>query len=165
MSPYHETLVTGLAQMRIRPYYLYHAIYRRVLDHFLPSSAREIEISEGLRGHVSAFATDLVVDHRWRRKDSVLPNYVISTSPHRTGFTNYEGVISRTQNKPSMRRMSFRIATTAENRRGHALSSRWKISYWSQWIKTEQRHQSIRSLIDIFRNKHLEMQKTLDVPS
>ncbi len=96
-------LVTGLAQMRIRPYYLYQCDLSLGIEHFRTPISKGIEIIEGLRGHVSGFCVPtFVVDAPGGGgKIPVMPNYVISTSPHRTVLRNYEGVIT-TYSEPTI---------------------------------------------------------------
>ena len=70
--------------MRVRPYYIYQCDLSMGLEHFRTPVSKGIEIIEGLRGHTSGYAVPtFVVDAPWRRKTPVMPQYVISQSPHR----------------------------------------------------------------------------------
>jgi lysine 2,3-aminomutase len=91
-----RVLVTRLAQMRVRPYYLYQCDLSTGIEHFRTPISKGIEIIEGLRGHVSGFCVPtFVVDAPGGGgKIPVMPNYVLSVSPSRTVLRNYEGVIT-----------------------------------------------------------------------
>ncbi|MFA5006743.1 MAG: lysine 2,3-aminomutase [Candidatus Izemoplasmatales bacterium] len=91
-----RTLVTRLAQMRVRPYYIYQCDLSMGIEHFRTPISKGIEIIEGLRGHVSGFCVPtFVVDAPGGGgKIPVMPNYVLSMSPSRTVLRNYEGVIT-----------------------------------------------------------------------
>ncbi|MFA7725704.1 MAG: lysine 2,3-aminomutase, partial [Candidatus Izemoplasmatales bacterium] len=54
-------LVTGLAQMRVRPYYLYQCDLSMGIGHFRTPISKGIEIIEGLRGHVSGYCVPTYV--------------------------------------------------------------------------------------------------------
>jgi lysine 2,3-aminomutase len=94
-------LVTKLAQIRVRPYYLYQCDLSMGIEHFRTPVSKGIEIIEGLRGHVSGYCVPtFVVDAPGGGgKIPVMPNYVISTAPGKTILRNYEGVIA-TYNEP-----------------------------------------------------------------
>ncbi|MPN49890.1 L-lysine 2,3-aminomutase [bioreactor metagenome] len=66
------------------------------LEHFRTPISKGIEIMEGLRGHTSGFCVPtFVVDAPGGGgKTPVMPNYVISQTPHRVILRNYEGVIT-----------------------------------------------------------------------
>ena len=89
-------LVTGLAWIRVRPYYIYQCDLTRGISHFRTCVSKGIEIIEGLRGHVSGFCVPtFVVDALGGGgKIPVMPDYMISQSPERVVLRNYEGVIS-----------------------------------------------------------------------
>ena len=89
-------LVTGLAWIRVRPYYIYQCDLTRGISHFRTCVSKGIEIIEGLRGHVSGFCVPtFVVDALGGGgKIPVMPDYLISQSPERVVLRNYEGVIS-----------------------------------------------------------------------
>ena len=91
-----RTLVTRLAAIRVRPYYLYQCDLSTGIEHFRTPVSKGIEIIEGLRGHVSGFCVPtFVVDAPGGGgKIPVMPNYVIASSPSRTVLRNYEGVIT-----------------------------------------------------------------------
>ena len=91
-----RTLVTRLAAMRVRPYYLYQCDLSTGIEHFRTPVSKGIEIIEGLRGHISGFCvpTFVVDGPAGGGKIPVMPNYVLSTSPSRTVLRNYEGVIT-----------------------------------------------------------------------
>lgn len=91
-----RTLVTRLAAIRVRPYYLYQCDLSTGIEHFRTPVSKGIEIIEGLRGHVSGFCVPtFVVDAPGGGgKIPVMPNYVLSTSPSRTVLRNFEGVIT-----------------------------------------------------------------------
>jgi len=91
-----RTLVTRLAQMRVRPYYIYQCDLSMGIEHFRTPISKGIEIIEGLRGHISGFCVPtFVVDAPGGGgKIPVMPNYVLSVSPSRTVLRNYEGVIT-----------------------------------------------------------------------
>ncbi|MDP3130326.1 MAG: KamA family radical SAM protein, partial [Bacillota bacterium] len=91
-----RTLVTRLAQMRVRPYYIYQCDLSMGIEHFRTPISKGIEIIEGLRGHISGFCVPtFVVDAPGGGgKIPLMPNYVISVSPSRTVLRNYEGVIT-----------------------------------------------------------------------
>jgi len=100
--PVMRTLCTRLAQMRVRPYYLYQCDMSLGIDHFRTPVSKGIEIMEGLRGHISGFCVPtFVVDAPGGGgKIPVMPNYVISQSPSKVVLRNYEGVIT-TYNEPT----------------------------------------------------------------
>ena len=89
-------LVTGLAQMRVRPYYLYQCDLSMGIGHFRTPISKGIEIIEGLRGHVSGYCVPtFVVDALGGGgKIPVMPNYILSSAPGKTVLRNYEGVIT-----------------------------------------------------------------------
>ena len=89
-------LVTSLAAMRVRPYYIYQCDLSTGIEHFRTPISKGLEIIEGLRGHVSGFCvpTFVVDGPAGGGKIPVMPNYVLSQSPSRTVLRNYEGVIT-----------------------------------------------------------------------
>jgi len=91
-----KRLVTGLVQLRVRPYYIYQCDLSMGIEHFRTPISKGIEIIEGLRGHISGFCVPtFVVDAPGGGgKIPVMPNYVLSTSPTKTVLRNYEGVIT-----------------------------------------------------------------------
>jgi lysine 2,3-aminomutase len=97
-----RTLVTRLAAIRVRPYYLYQCDLSMGIEHFRTPVSKGIEIIEGLRGHVSGFCvpTFVVDGPGGGGKIPVMPNYLLSSSPSRTVLRNYEGVIT-TYTEPS----------------------------------------------------------------
>ena len=90
-----KTLVTRLAELRVRPYYLYQCDLSMGIEHFRTPVSKGVEIIEGLRGHISGFCVPtFVVDAPGGGgKIPVMPNYVIASSPNKTVLRNYEGVI------------------------------------------------------------------------
>ncbi len=89
-------LVTRLAQIRIRPYYIYQCDLSLGIEHFRTPVSKGIEIIEGLRGHVSGFCvpTFVVDGPKGGGKIPVMPNYIVSQAPGKTVLRNYEGVIT-----------------------------------------------------------------------
>jgi len=85
-------LMTGLLNIRVRPYYIHQMDLVRGTAHFRTSVSKGIEIVKGLRGHVSGLAVPhYVVDlPGGKGKVPILPDSV-----ERVGdmlyFTNYEG--------------------------------------------------------------------------
>ncbi|MBV1757252.1 MAG: lysine 2,3-aminomutase [Dethiosulfatibacter sp.] len=97
-----KNLMHELVKNRVRPYYIYQCDLSLGIEHFRTSIAKGIEIIEGLRGHTSGYAVPtFVVDAPGGGgKIPVMPDYVISRSPHRLILRNYEGVIT-TYTEPS----------------------------------------------------------------
>ncbi len=91
-----KKLVTRLAQIRIRPYYLYQCDLSLGIEHFRTPISKGIEIIEGLRGHVSGYCVPtFVVDAPGGGgKIPLGPNYIVSMSPNKMVLRNYEGVIT-----------------------------------------------------------------------
>ena len=89
-------LVQDLVRIRVRPYYIYQCDLSLGIEHFRTSVAAGIEIIEGLRGHTSGYAVPtFVVDAPGGGgKIPVMPQYIISQSPHKVILRNYEGVIT-----------------------------------------------------------------------
>ena len=89
-------LVQKLVMNRVRPYYIYICDLSIGIEHFRTSVAKGIEIIEGLRGHTSGYAVPtFVVDAPGGGgKTPVMPQYVISQTPHKVILRNYEGVIT-----------------------------------------------------------------------
>jgi len=73
------------------------------LVHFRTPVSKGIEIMEGLRGHTSGYAVPtFVVDAPGGGgKTPVMPQYVISQTPHKVILRNYEGIIT-TYTEPSL---------------------------------------------------------------
>ena len=94
--PVMKRLVHDLVMMRVRPYYIYQCDLSMGLEHFRTPVSKGIEIIEGLRGHTSGYAVPtFVVDAPGGGgKTPVMPQYVISQSPHRVVLRNFEGVIT-----------------------------------------------------------------------
>ena len=91
-----KQLVHDLVRMRVRPYYIYQCDLSMGLEHFRTPISKGIEIIENLRGHTSGYCVPtFVVDAPGGGgKIPVMPNYVISQSPHKVILRNYEGVIT-----------------------------------------------------------------------
>lgn len=89
-------LVHKLVKIRVRPYYIYQCDLSLGIEHFRTPVSKGLEIMEGLRGHTSGYAVPtFVVDAPGGGgKIPVMPNYVISMSPHKVVLRNYEGVIT-----------------------------------------------------------------------
>ena len=97
-----KDLVRKLVKIRVRPYYIYQCDLSMGLEHFRTPVSKGIEIIEALRGHTSGFAVPtFVIDAPGGGgKTPVMPNYVISQSPHKVVLRNFEGVIT-TYTEPS----------------------------------------------------------------
>ena len=91
-----KKLVQMLVQIRVRPYYIYQCDLSMGLEHFRTPVSKGIEIIEALRGHTSGFCVPtFVVDAPGGGgKTPVMPQYVISQTPHKVILRNYEGVIT-----------------------------------------------------------------------
>ena len=91
-----KKLVHELVKMRVRPYYIYQCDLSMGLEHFRTPVSKGIEIIEALRGHTSGFCVPtFVVDAPGGGgKTPVMPNYVISQTPHKVVLRNFEGVIT-----------------------------------------------------------------------
>ena len=91
-----KKLVQMLVQMRVRPYYIYQCDLSMGLEHFRTPVSKGIEIIEALRGHTSGYCVPtFVVDAPGGGgKTPVMPQYVISQTPHKVILRNYEGVIT-----------------------------------------------------------------------
>ena len=91
-----KKLVHELVKMRVRPYYLYQCDLSMGLEHMRTPVSKGIEIIEALRGHTSGFCVPtFVVDAPGGGgKTPVMPNYVISQTPHKVILRNFEGVIT-----------------------------------------------------------------------
>ncbi len=94
--PVMKKLMHELVMMRVRPYYIYQCDLSMGLEHFRTPVSKGIEIIEGLRGHTSGYAVPtFVVDAPGGGgKTPVMPQYVISQSPHKVILRNFEGVIT-----------------------------------------------------------------------
>lgn len=91
-----KKLVNELVRIRVRPYYIYQCDLSMGLEHFRTPVSKGIEIIEALRGHTSGFCVPtFVVDAPGGGgKTPVMPQYVISQTPHKVILRNYEGVIT-----------------------------------------------------------------------
>lgn len=91
-----RTLVTKLAQIRVRPYYIYQCDLSMGIEHFRTPISKGIEIIEGLRGHISGYCVPtFVVDAPGGGgKIPLMPNYILSMAPNKMVLRNYEGVIT-----------------------------------------------------------------------
>ncbi|MDD3477531.1 MAG: lysine 2,3-aminomutase [Candidatus Izemoplasmatales bacterium] len=91
-----KKLVTKLAQIRVRPYYLYQCDLSLGIEHFRTPISKGIEIIEGLRGHVSGYCvpTYVVDAPGGGGKIPLMPNYIVSMAPGKMVLRNYEGVIT-----------------------------------------------------------------------
>lgn len=88
-----KKLVQELMRIRVRPYYIYQCDLSQGIEHFRTSVAAGIEIIENLRGHTTGLAVPtFVVDAPGGGgKIPVMPQYLISQSPHRVVVRNFEG--------------------------------------------------------------------------
>jgi lysine 2,3-aminomutase len=91
-----KKLVQNLVKIRVRPYYIYQCDLSMGLEHFRTPVSKGIEIIENLRGHTSGYAVPtFVVDAPGGGgKTPVMPNYMVSQSPHKVVLRNFEGVIT-----------------------------------------------------------------------
>ena len=91
-----KKLMHKLVQMRVRPYYIYQCDLSMGLEHFRTPVSKGIEIIEALRGHTSGFCVPtFVVDAPGGGgKTPVMPDYIISQTPHKVVLRNFEGVIT-----------------------------------------------------------------------
>ncbi len=110
-----KKLCHELVKIRVRPYYLYQCDLVQGSGHFRTTIAAGLEIMEALRGHTSGYAIPLyTVDlPGGGGKVPVLPNYLISQSPDRAVFRNFEGYIS-TYVQPTDYKRPRRTRWTAE---------------------------------------------------
>jgi lysine 2,3-aminomutase len=94
-----KKLVTELAKIRVRPYYIYQCDLSMGLSHFRTPVSKGVEIIEALRGHTSGYCVPtFVVDAPGGGgKIPVMPNYVISQSNDKVILRNFEGVITSYQ--------------------------------------------------------------------
>ena len=91
-----KKLVHELVKMRVRPYYIYQCDLSMGLEHFRTPVSKGIEIIEALRGHTSGFCVPtFVIDAPGGGgKTPVMPNYVISQTPHKVILRTFAGVIT-----------------------------------------------------------------------
>ncbi len=84
----HEML-----KIRVRPYYIYQCDLSQGIEHFRTSVGAGIEVIENLRGHTTGLGVPtFVVDAPGGGgKIPVMPQYMISQSPHRVVVRNFEG--------------------------------------------------------------------------
>ena len=89
-------LMHELVKNRVRPYYIYQCDLSIGIEHFRTTVSKGIEIIEGLRGHTSGYAVPtFVVDAPGGGgKTPVMPQYIVSQTPHKVILRNYEGVIT-----------------------------------------------------------------------
>jgi len=97
-----KNLVHTLVKNRIRPYYIYQCDLSSGIEHFRTPVSKGIEIMEALRGHTSGLCQPIyVVDAPGGGgKIPVMPQYLISSAPHKVILRNYEGFIT-TYTEPS----------------------------------------------------------------
>lgn len=95
-----KRLNQALLQIRVRPYYLYHADQVRGTEHLRTSVESGVRIVEGLRGYTSGLAIPtFVVDvPGGGGKVPIQPNYVVSWSEHELLLRNYENLVFRYRN-------------------------------------------------------------------
>ena len=94
-----KSLVQKLVFNRVRPYYLYQCDLSEGLSHFRTPVGKGIEIMESLIGHTSGFSvpTYVIDAPGGGGKIPVMPNYLLSWSPHKVILRNFEGVITTYQ--------------------------------------------------------------------
>ncbi len=94
-----KKLVHKLVENRVRPYYLYQCDLSEGLEHFRTPVGKGIEILESLIGHTSGFSvpTYVIDAPGGGGKIPIMPNYLLSWSPHKVILRNYEGVITTYQ--------------------------------------------------------------------
>ncbi len=82
-----------LLKIRVRPYYLYQCDLSMGIQHFRTSVSAGIEAIENLRGHTSGMGvpTFIVDAPGGGGKIPVMPQYLVSQSPHRLVLRNFEG--------------------------------------------------------------------------
>ena len=95
-----KSLMHGLLQVRVRPYYLYQCDPIPGSRHFRTPVEKGIEIIDGLRGHTSGYAVpDFVIDAPGGGgKISILPNCVLSMENSEVVLRNYMHKIYRYPN-------------------------------------------------------------------
>ena len=105
------------------------------IEHFRTPVSKGIEIIEGLRGHTSGYAVPtFVVDAPGGGgKTPVMPQYVISQTPHKVILRNYEGVIT-TYTEPQLCLTFLAPATTAQARR---LTNIRVYPHWAKVLRSE----------------------------
>ena len=111
-------LVQLLCKNRVRPYYIYICDLSMGIEHFRTPVSKGIEIIEGLRGHTSGYAVPtFVVDAPGGGgKTPVMPQYVISQTPHKVILRNYEGIITTyTEPQPSGSSLHLRLLHRQED--------------------------------------------------
>ena len=98
-----KKLVQKMAQIRVRPYYIYQCDLSVGLEHFRTPVSKGIEIIEALRGHTSGFCVPtFVVDAPGGGgKTPVMPDYIISQTPNKIVLRNFEGVITTYSEPPN----------------------------------------------------------------
>jgi lysine 2,3-aminomutase len=91
-----RALVHRLAEIRVRPYYIYQCDLVEGSGHFRTPVGKGIEIMEGLRGHTSGYAvpTYVVDAPGGGGKIPIMPNYLLSYSDHKVILRNFEGYIT-----------------------------------------------------------------------
>lgn len=113
-------LVHELVKIRIRPYYIYQCDLSLGIEHFRTPVSKGIEIMEALRGHTSGFCVPtFVIDAPGGGgKTPVMPNYVISQSPHKVVLRNFEGVIT-TYTEPNLPELECQCDVCKKKREAH----------------------------------------------
>jgi len=91
-----RALVHRLAEIRVRPYYIYQCDLVEGSGHFRTPVGKGMEIMEGLRGHTSGYAvpTYVIDAPGGGGKIPVMPNYLLSYSDHKVILRNFEGYIT-----------------------------------------------------------------------
>ena len=88
-----ESLCRALMRNRIRPYYLHQSDIIQGIEHLRTRTSRGVEIMEALRGRLGGLAIPLYVLDlpEGGGKVPILPQYIVSQSPHKTVLRNFEG--------------------------------------------------------------------------
>ncbi|MFW6299184.1 MAG: lysine 2,3-aminomutase, partial [Bacillota bacterium] len=94
----------GLLQIRVKPYYLFHAKSVKGTHHFNTSIDDGIEIMEYLRGYTSGMAipTYIVNAPGGNGKTPILPQYLISRGKDYFTIRTWEGKVLNHENHPTM---------------------------------------------------------------
>ncbi|MFW5893057.1 MAG: glutamate 2,3-aminomutase [Bacillota bacterium] len=94
----------GLLQIRVKPYYLFHAKSVKGTHHFNTSIDDGIEIMEYLRGYTSGMAipTYIVNAPGGNGKTPILPEYLVSRGKDHFTIRTWEGKVLDHENHPTM---------------------------------------------------------------
>ena len=93
-----------LLKVRVKPYYLYHCQGTLGTEHFRTPIETGIEIMENLRGFTSGMAIpDFIITPSGYGKTPLAPDYMISSGEGYVLLRNWEGIVYRYDNPPSVR--------------------------------------------------------------